>query len=180
MKKIQWQDEEEGRTTPLSANNLNLMQANIEEAIEEVKRSFSRDELRKDLFPVGYILQTINPENPSIFFGGTWEQIAKGRTLVGIDDQDTDFNVVKKTGGEKTHTLTIAEMPRHRHRGISWGGEAGGISLTGNGSGPGYKLNQWNGGTTNGDNIWTNEEGNSKPFNNLPPYFVCYIWQRKA
>lgn len=50
---------------------------NSETNIEEVKRSFSRDELIKDLFPVGYILQTINPENPSIFFRGTWEQIEK-------------------------------------------------------------------------------------------------------
>lgn len=65
----------------------------------------------------------------------------KGRTLVGIDDQDTDFNVVKKTGGEKTHTLTVSEMPRHRQKGISWLGEAGGISLTWSVTGARYKLN---------------------------------------
>lgn len=39
----------------------------------------------------------------------------KGRSLVGVDPDDDDFNVVGKTGGEKTHTLTIDEMPRHNH-----------------------------------------------------------------
>ena len=39
----------------------------------------------------------------------------KGRSLVGVDPDDTDFNVVGATGGEKTHTLTIDEMPSHNH-----------------------------------------------------------------
>ena len=39
----------------------------------------------------------------------------KGRTLVGKDSTDTDFNELGKTGGEKTHTLTVSEMPGHGH-----------------------------------------------------------------
>lgn len=39
----------------------------------------------------------------------------KGRTLVGKDSTDTDFNTLGKTGGEKTHTLTVDEMPSHTH-----------------------------------------------------------------
>lgn len=39
----------------------------------------------------------------------------KGRSLVGVDPDDTDFNVVGKTGGEKTHTLTVDEIPSHNH-----------------------------------------------------------------
>lgn len=39
----------------------------------------------------------------------------KGRTLVGKDSTDTDFNTLGKTGGEKTHTLTVSEMPSHTH-----------------------------------------------------------------
>lgn len=41
---------------------------------------------------------------------------AKGRTLVGKDSTDTDFNTLGKTGGEKTHTLTVNEMPSHTHK----------------------------------------------------------------
>ena len=39
----------------------------------------------------------------------------KGKTPVGLDSSDTDFNAIGKSGGEKTHKLTIAEMPTHTH-----------------------------------------------------------------
>lgn len=35
----------------------------------------------------------------------------KGRTLVGVDTTQTEFNTVGKTGGAKTHTLTASELP---------------------------------------------------------------------
>ena len=38
------------------------------------------------------------------------------RVPVGKDENDTDFNTLGNTGGEKTHTLTIAEMPSHQHK----------------------------------------------------------------
>ena len=38
-----------------------------------------------------------------------------GRIPVGYASSDTDFNTVGKTGGEKKHTLTITEIPSHRH-----------------------------------------------------------------
>lgn len=39
----------------------------------------------------------------------------KGRVITGIDINDTDFDTLGETGGEKTHTLTIDEMPSHNH-----------------------------------------------------------------
>ena len=39
----------------------------------------------------------------------------KGRTLVGQDLAQTEFDVMGETGGAKTHTLTTAEMPTHSH-----------------------------------------------------------------
>jgi microcystin-dependent protein len=39
----------------------------------------------------------------------------KGRVVVGLDASQTEFNAVAKTGGEKTHLLTTAEMPSHTH-----------------------------------------------------------------
>ena len=39
-----------------------------------------------------------------------------GRNLVGLDLGDEDFNEVGKTGGAKTHTQTVNEMPSHTHR----------------------------------------------------------------
>ena len=40
----------------------------------------------------------------------------KGNVPVGLNSSDTSFNTLGKAGGEKTHTLTINEMPRHRHQ----------------------------------------------------------------
>ncbi len=38
-----------------------------------------------------------------------------GRVSVGYDSTQTEFNTVGKTGGAKTHTLTVGEMPTHAH-----------------------------------------------------------------
>ena len=40
----------------------------------------------------------------------------RGKVTVGKDSTDTDFNTLGKTGGEKTHTLTVSEMPKHSHK----------------------------------------------------------------
>jgi microcystin-dependent protein len=38
-----------------------------------------------------------------------------GRTPVGIDTTQTEFNALGEAGGAKTHTLTTAEIPGHSH-----------------------------------------------------------------
>jgi len=39
----------------------------------------------------------------------------KGKTIIGYDGTDASFNPLGRTGGAKTHTLTINEMPGHTH-----------------------------------------------------------------
>jgi microcystin-dependent protein len=39
----------------------------------------------------------------------------KGRIPVGRDSSQTEFDALGETGGAKTHTLSIAEMPAHTH-----------------------------------------------------------------
>jgi microcystin-dependent protein len=39
----------------------------------------------------------------------------KGRVPIGYDPADGNFDGLGKSGGEKTHTLTIGEMPSHDH-----------------------------------------------------------------
>jgi microcystin-dependent protein len=67
------------------------------------------------MYPVGSIYTSVVNTNPNTFFGGTWVSFATGRTLVGVDTGQSEFNTVEKTGGAKTHTLTTNEMPSHTH-----------------------------------------------------------------
>ena len=48
----------------------------------------------------------------------------KSRTIVGFDAADADFNLVGKTGGVKTVTLTVAQMPSHAHGSATGGAGA--------------------------------------------------------
>lgn len=67
------------------------------------------------VYPVGSIYMAVNNVNPSVLFGGTWVAWGSGRVPVGVDTTDSDFNTVEAVGGEKTHTLTVEEMPTHTH-----------------------------------------------------------------
>lgn len=66
-------------------------------------------------YPVGCLFYTTdnNFDPNSVFENTTWEKI-EGRFIVGTSTSDSDFTSMK-TGGEKAHTLTIAEMPSHNH-----------------------------------------------------------------
>ena len=67
-------------------------------------------------FPVGAIYMSTNSANPSTFWTGTtWQAFATGKTIVGIDAGDTDFNSVNKTGGSKNVALTVNQLPVHSH-----------------------------------------------------------------
>lgn len=39
----------------------------------------------------------------------------RGKVVTGYDASQTEFNTLGKSGGEKTHTITLAESPAHNH-----------------------------------------------------------------
>lgn len=39
----------------------------------------------------------------------------RGKVGIGYDSAQTEFNLLGKTGGEKTHQLTVPEIPAHNH-----------------------------------------------------------------
>ena len=121
------------------------------------------------LYPVGSIYMSVNNTNPSTFFGGTWVSWGAGRVPVGIDTNDTDFATVEKTGGEKTHTLTVSEMPSHKHT----------VEAIGSGTTQ-QELTAFNVGTTSGIDGYagTDFTGGGQAHNNLQPYITCYMWKR--
>ena len=69
------------------------------------------------MFPVGSVYITVTNTNPSTFLGGTWSQIAQGRTLIGVGTLGDDTYAAGATGGTARVTLTTAEMPAHNHGG---------------------------------------------------------------
>ena len=153
-----------------------------------------------DAYPVGSFYFSQNSTSPATLFGGTWEQLEQGRVLLS---QGTNYPA-GSTGGEATHTLTVAEMPKHSHtRGtMNITGSVSGASIKGvvdaapvGGSGA-FKTTstyQWfdggNGGAERNGSYadfdasrsWTgatSKEGQSQPFNNMQPYLSVYIWKR--
>lgn len=128
-----------------------------------------------NIFPVGSLFFSTTPTNPSAWMGGTWQLWGSGRVPVGVDTSQTEFNTVEKTGGEKTHKLTVAESASH-----SDGFQGGNALFTrkdqdvkGLGGG-GY----WVEGVGSIPN--TSNAGGDQPHNNLQPYITCYMWKRTA
>lgn len=96
----------------------------------------------------------------------------KGRVPVGLDTSDTSFDTLGETGGEKAHTLSIDEMPRHNHEvhaSIGGGGQInGGFNAPGGTEHYNIPFDL----TNNTDYISTWYIGNSQAHNILQPYIV--------
>ena len=94
----------------------------------------------------------------------------KGRFALGLDTEDTDFNTLGKTGGEKTHQLTIEEMPAHDHELNELVAGHGGIQ-------------DWALSTaivSGGGSTFVKAKGGNQPHNNMPPHIVVnYIIKAK-
>ena len=116
------------------------------------------------LYPVGTIYQSTRSTSPATFIGGTWTALT-GRVLVGAG---TDF-AAGTTGGEKSHVLTVDEMPAHKHPSTT----------------PNLLQNRVTdtGGTDYGfitDGSWTDSgsAGGGAAHENMPPYRSVYMWER--
>lgn len=125
------------------------------------------------VFPIGSTYVTQTNTNPSTILGfGTWERL-KGRVCLGLDEDDTDLNTIGKTGGEKTHTLTIAEMANHAHQQTAegkYGIEPGASAM----------CPTW-GGIKGNTSAATGSTGGGQAHNNMQPYKVVgYMWIRTA
>lgn len=159
------------------------------------------------MFPVGSVYITINDNNPALFIGGTWARIGQGRTLIGVGT-GTDNNETEQafqpneSGGEYTHTLSVSEMPAHRHWISGAAYDDGNMSHSGSnsqdfglvgdaGSYTSYdqckgngRYDAWCGGAaaggasgkgTNSANGYANDA-----HTNIQPYITVFFWQRTA
>ena len=131
-------------------------------------------DLAKLIYPVGIIVRLNVSTNPATLFGfGTWTLHGAGRVGVCIDTNQTEFNTLGKTGGEKTHLLTSNEsgLRAHNHAvpAVSGAGTAmwGVASLANPVS---SNIATYNSSALNA----------LEAHNNLQPYIVEYVWVRTA
>lgn len=121
--------------------------------------------------PVGMYVWLAVETDPATLWGGTWVRQPEGLTLVSAGGNYP----LNSTGGEATHTLTIAEMPYHQHQMV-------------NGNNGGYDYSGWTKSTivlsdaTKGwaGNANTSYVGDSAAHNNMMPYKAAYCWLRTA
>lgn len=119
-------------------------------------------------YPVNALYISVDPTDPSTYFGGTWERIKDTFILAAGDTY-----AAGTTGGEATHTLTVAELPSHTHRTLYY---------TSSGSqGFGYnfqKKGEWSNQVAASSGI--GDTGGNGAHNNMPPYLAVYVWKRTA
>ena len=142
---------------------------NTQPAINDTNLNLMQLELMKLVFPIGSTYITQTNTNPSTILNfGTWERL-KGKVCLGLEENDTSLNSIGKTGGEKTHTLTIDEMPSHYHHIYAKNNSETGL----------YETKATNSTGETGDAV-TSSVGGNQPHNNMQPYEVVgYMWIRR-
>lgn len=163
------------------------------------------EKLRNQMYPVGSLYFSTNSTSPATIYGGTWERYGKGRTLVSVNESDTDFTA-GKTGGEKTHKHTVGIVT-----GDYWGSTMLSTGYTDGSFSPSadtgmvkYDANDepiegrtqftWAVVGRGGGYIFSNHptskayveydrfrsEGNTTKGSSLQPYIAVYVWRRTA
>lgn len=131
------------------------------------------DDILNRIYPVGSIFMSVSHSTVAQVeeaLGGTWEAWGAGRVPVGIDTTQTEFDTVEETGGEKTHKLTVAEMPKHHHTIVPQANYTGSLSER--------HTTAWE--KCNSTSQDTSDVGGDGYHNNLQPYITCYMYKRTA
>lgn len=139
--------------------------------------------LQTAAWPIGSVyINATDYRNPSLILGfGTWVAWGVGRAIVGIDTGQTEFDTAEETGGTKTETLTVNQMPAHTHgpgsnaRFINYDNTVS-QETVGEISGSGWNIAQTTGSI--GSSTATASRGGGEAHNNLMPYQVGYVWKR--
>lgn len=117
------------------------------------------------VYPIGAIYISYSSTSPANLFGGSWTAI-QDRFLYSTGS----YYSVGATGGSRTHTLTLSEMPSHSHVSYNDGGSTSYNQ-------PGY-ANAWI--SSNGLAVSSLSTGGGQSHNNMPPFLVVYMWRRTA
>lgn len=184
-----------------SINELSRYDNELERRINDVNKKIEESNLLKVMMnyivPIGTVITNSKSSfNPNDFYPGTSWQRIKGKVIVGLDENDTDFNSSGKIGGYKSFnnshnhktkdcTLTIEQMPSHSHEMVSTSGKNAGLSLY-----PFQMLQQNSAlvdvnacrstGADKPHNHGVTEDSQSNKQTLLQPYITKYVWERTS
>lgn len=150
------------------------------------------------IYPVGSIYMSVNSNNPSTLFGGTWTQI-KDRFLLSCGDIYANGS----TGGASVVTLGVNNIPSHSHSFSGITSSDGNHSHTGNtlelrqtnsynysndaarpitssASHYGLQITNDAGAHQHSFSGTTGATGSGRAHDNMPPYLAVYVWKRTA
>lgn len=152
-----------------------------------------------DAHPVGSYYWSNDSTSPATLFGGTWEALPAGYTLIAQGSGSDSFGSYTYTAGQKygerKHQLTTDEMPKIK-------GDAqfrlanGSTNIVGDMNNDASKSgvfsfvpnsgSKWNSTMQLGPSATANtdvlhlEFGGNQPHNTIPPSIACYGWRRTA
>lgn len=137
----------------------------------------AKDEIYKqaklDAHPVGSYYWSNDSTSPATLFGGTWEALPAGYTLIaqgsGSDSFGSFTYEAGKQYGERKHQLTTNEMPSHSHT----------LNRNSNSGTESWCLIDHEG-VTKWQTGNVGSAGGDQPHENLPPCTAAYAWMRTA
>jgi len=147
----------------------------VQELVAEVYKK-----AKLDAHPVGSYYWSNDSTSPATLFGGTWEALPPGYTLIAQGSGSDSFGSFTYTAGQKygerKHQLTTDELASHSHT----------YTLDSPRTGSYQDKGSWfvdAGSIGSKDNVKsrsTDATGKSVPHNNIPPSTAAYCWKRTA
>jgi len=150
--------------------------------------SAAQTKAKLDAHPVGSYYWSNDSTNPATLFGGTWEVLPAGYTLIAQGSGTDDFGSYTYTAGQKygerKHQLTTDELPHIRGEVLDFARQDPNQKLTTHGvfSAPASIENVSFGSNPQsgqGDGF-VMDFGKDVPHNNLSPCVAAYVWRRTA
>ena len=154
------------------------------QALEDLKKEVEKLKKQKQAVPIGLIALWGKPASE---IPAGWREYVnlRGKMPIGLDpdyvkrpedSQDYRLNALNQSGGERSHKLTIAEMPKHKHDAVN---DGSGNDSDSSGDGTAFNMDFWEV-TPNRRNVMRIEPtGGDQPHNNMPPYrvvqFIEYV-----
>lgn len=141
-----------------------------------------------DAHPVGSYYWSNDSTSPATLFGGTWEALPPGYTLIAQGSGSDSFGSFTYTAGQKygerKHPLTTEELAPHTHQ----------ERMTTSDGNPNPLVNLETSGTLSGavvpqrfdynnkatETVNTVSTGGGQAHNNIPPVIASYAWRRTA